>query len=97
VPLAETARAADASQGAYFRAALACERETVNADLAAALRVLTEGNQVLGLGGMARARSNVRELENEVRELDRLISALDLRFSARWSADPPSSSSGRLE
>ena len=91
---AETARAADASQAAYFRGALASERETLNADLAAArgrLSVLTDGNQVLGLRSMARARSSVRELETQVRELDRLISAIDRRFSARWSADRPGS------
>jgi hypothetical protein len=51
------------------------------------LRALTEGNQVLGLRGMARARAKVRELENQLRELDRLIAALDRRFAARWSAD----------
>jgi hypothetical protein len=85
---AETARAADASQAAYFRGTLADERETANADLAAArdrLRVLTVGNQVLGLRAMARARAKVRQLEGQLRELDRLIGALDRRFAAVWS------------
>jgi hypothetical protein len=89
---AGTARAADASQAAYFRGALAVERETATADLAAArgrLRVLTEGNHVLGLRGLARARSRVHDLENQVRELDRLIAALNRRFSALWSAERP--------
>jgi exonuclease VII small subunit len=87
---AETDRAADASQAAYFRGTLADDRETAHVDLAAArdrLRDLTEGNQVLGLRGMARARSKVREFESQVRELDRLIAALDRRFSAWWSAE----------
>jgi hypothetical protein len=86
----ETARAADASQAAYFRGTLADELETARTDLSQArdrLRSLTEGNQVVGFRGMARARSRVRELELQVRELDRLISALDRRFAARWSAD----------
>jgi hypothetical protein len=86
----ETARAADVSQAAYFRAALADDRETATSELARArdrLRALTERNQVVGFRGMARARSRVRELENQMRELDRLIAALDRRFAARWSAD----------
>jgi hypothetical protein len=87
---AEAARAADASQAAYFRGTLADERATAAAALATArerLRVLTEGKQVLGLRGMARARFKVRELDHQVRELDRLISALDRRFAALWSAE----------
>jgi polyhydroxyalkanoate synthesis regulator phasin len=70
----ETARAADASQGAYFRGTLADERETATTDLGQArerLHALTEGNQVVGFRGMTRARSRVRELESQVRELDR--------------------------
>lgn len=85
-----TARAADVSQAAYFRATLANKRETATTELAHAserLRALTEGNQVAGFRGMTRARSRVRELEHQVRELDRLIGALDRRFAARWSAD----------
>ena len=86
----ETTRAADVSQAAYFRETLADECETASIELAHAcewLGVLTEGNQVVGFRGMARARSRVRELELHVRELDRLIAALDRRFAARWSAD----------
>jgi hypothetical protein len=86
----ETARAADASQAAYFRGTLADEREAAATELAQArerLGALAEGNQVVGLRGMTRARSRVRELEHQLRELDRLISALDRRFAARWSAD----------
>jgi len=86
---AETARAADLSQAAYFRGTLVDEREIVAADLARArarLRDLIEGKQVLGLRGMARARFKVRVLEQQLREVDRLISALDRRFAALWSA-----------
>lgn len=87
---ADSARAADVSQAGYFRGTLADERDTARADLAAArdrLRVLTEGHQVFGLRGMARARSNTRDLEHQVRELDRMIAALDRRFSALWSRE----------
>jgi hypothetical protein len=48
----ETARAADASQAAYFRGTLADERDTASTDLSQArerLRILTEGNQVVGV------------------------------------------------
>jgi hypothetical protein len=45
-----------------------------------------DGQQMLGLRGMVRARFKVRELETRQRELDRLIAALDRRFSAMWSA-----------
>jgi exonuclease VII small subunit len=86
----ETARAADVSQASYFRATLADELGTASTELAQArerLRVLTEGNQVVGFRGMARARTRVRELELHVRKLDRLIAALDRRVAARWSAD----------
>ncbi|MFL6087955.1 MAG: hypothetical protein ACJ74F_33185 [Mycobacterium sp.] len=85
----ETTRAADASQAAYFRGALADEREDTTAGLTIArerLRDLMDGKQMLGLRGMARARFKVRELETKQRELDRLIAALDRRFSAMWSA-----------
>jgi hypothetical protein len=81
---------ADVAQAVYFRAALADERETASTELAHArerLRLLAASNQVVGFRGMARARSRARELEQQMRELDRLISALDRRFSARWSAD----------
>lgn len=86
---AETTRAADAYQAAYFRGVLADERQNITADLTAArdrLRDLTDGKQVLGLRGMARARFKVRDLETRQRETDRLIAALDRRFSAMWSA-----------
>jgi hypothetical protein len=87
---AHSARAADASQAAYFRRALAQERESAIAELAGAgerLGALTAGNQVIGLRGLARARLKTRDLEHQVRELDRLIAALDRRFAAIWSAD----------
>jgi polyhydroxyalkanoate synthesis regulator phasin len=86
----DTSRAADVSQAAYFRETLAHERQTASAELTHTrerLRELTEGDQVIGFRGMARARSRVRELERRMRELDRLIAALDRRFAARWSAD----------
>ena len=82
------ARAADASQGAYFRGFLADEREQVADDLVrsrARLRDCVEGQQVVGLRAMARMRFEVRELEARKRELDRLIAALDRRFSRLWS------------
>lgn len=84
----DSARAADASQAAYFRGRLADERETIAADLVAAqirLSDVTEGKQVVGLRGMTRARWKVRELEQQQRELDRQIAALDGRFAALWS------------
>jgi hypothetical protein len=87
---AETARAANVCQAAYFRRILADERTTAAADLALArerLHTLTEGSPVLGLRGTARARSNGHDLEQQVRELDRLIAALDRRFGALWLAD----------
>lgn len=87
---ANTARAADASQAAYFRGALADERQVIAADLVRArerLQALTQGHQVLGLRGMSRARFKVRELEGQLRELDRLMGALDRRFAALWAAE----------
>lgn len=87
---ANTGRAADASQAAYFRRALADERQIIAADLVGArerLQALTQGQQVLGLRGMSRARSKVRELEGQLRELDRLMGALDRRFAALWAAE----------
>jgi hypothetical protein len=86
----DTARAADVSQAACFRASLAHEREIVNVDLAEArgrVDALTEGQQVLGLRRTARARFVVRELDYQLRELDRLIAALDRRFGAQSLAD----------
>jgi hypothetical protein len=81
-------RAANASQGAYFRGFLTDEREQVADDLVrsrARLRECVEGQQVVGLRAMARRRFEVRELEARKRELDRLIAALDRRFSRLWS------------
>jgi hypothetical protein len=83
-------RAADASQGAYFRGFLADERAQVAGDLVrsrARLRDSVEGQQVVGLRAMARMRFEVRELEARKRELDRLIAALDRRFSRQWSRE----------
>lgn len=80
-----TARAADASQAAYFRDVLADELEQVAVHLARSrvrLRACVEGEQVVGFRAMARLRSEVREFEAEQRDLDRLIAALDRRFSA---------------
>jgi len=85
---AETARAADGSQAAYFSRTLADEREMVTAKLTEArdrLHALTDGQQVLGLRGMARARFKVRELERQIHALNRMIGALDRRYSAMWS------------
>jgi hypothetical protein len=88
---AEASRAADASQAAYFRAALADERLTVTAALGQAKTRLRdcverqEHREVVGLRAMARARLQVRVLEHQVRELDRMIAALDRRYSASLS------------
>lgn len=82
------ARAADASQAAYFRGLLADQREDTSSHLARShdrLRDSMAGEQVAGLRAMARMRSDVRELETKKRELDRLIAALDRRFAALWS------------
>ena len=79
---------ANASQAAYFRAALSNERRTVTAALDQAetrLRACVERQELLGLRGMARARFRVRELEHQVHELDRMIAALDRRYSPSWS------------
>jgi hypothetical protein len=81
------ARAADASQAAYFRSVLIGEREQIAGNLAhsrALLRACVDGEQVVGLRTMARMRSDVRELEANLGELDRLITALDRRFSRLW-------------
>jgi hypothetical protein len=82
------ARAADASQAAYFRGVLADERRQVAADLLRRrvhLRACVEGDKVVGLRTMARLRSEIRTLEARQRHLDRLITALDRRFATRWA------------
>jgi hypothetical protein len=85
------ANAAEASQAAYFRAALTEERQGVTAALGEAktrLRACVERQELVGLRGMARARFQVRELEHQVDELDRMVAALDRRYSASWSDWP---------
>jgi hypothetical protein len=85
---AGAAHAADALQASYFRRFLADERKQVADDLLhsrAQLRDCLEADQVVGLRTLARARSQVRELETKQSELNRLIAALDRRFSALWS------------
>ncbi|RDH78088.1 hypothetical protein DVS77_12085 [Mycolicibacterium moriokaense] len=52
------------------------------AQLRIRLRELIEGDVVVGLRAMARARRAVRECEAQKNETDRLIAALDQRFSA---------------
>jgi hypothetical protein len=82
------ANAADASQAAYFRAALTDERHTATTALGQAktrLRACIERPELVGLRGMARARCQVRELEHQVHELDRMIAALDQRYSPSWT------------
>jgi len=82
------ARAADASQAAYFRGVLADERQQVAGDLLRSrvqLRAYVEGDKVVGLRTMARLRSEVRALEARQRDLDRLITALDRRFATLWT------------
>ena len=79
---------ADAAQAAYFRGFLVDVREEVASELArsrARLREVVEGDSVVGLRAMARARFDVRESEAKHNELNRLIAALDRRFSAIWS------------
>lgn len=83
-------RAADAAQAASFRACLVEERKAVAlalVDSLVRLRACTEGEVVVGLRGMARARLRVRELQDKQRELDQLISGLDRRFSALWAIE----------
>lgn len=84
------ARTADASQAAYFRSVLADERVQLASELArsrAHLRACSEGERVIGLRAMARARSETRELEARSRELERLLTRLDQRFPQVWFAD----------
>lgn len=84
------ARTADASQAAYFRSVLADERVLLASELArsrAHLRACSEGERVVGLRAMARARSETRELEARSRELERLIARLDQRFPRVWFTD----------
>jgi hypothetical protein len=86
----ETALPAEVSQAAYFWRTLAGERRNVTADLAVAresLHALKDGQQVLGLRAMARARCRVRELQHQLFELDGLIAALDSRFALQESAE----------
>jgi hypothetical protein len=88
--IAGAARAADASQAAYFRGVLAHEREQVAGNLLRSrveLRACVEGEKVVGLRTMARMRSEVREFEAKQRDLDRLITALDRRFSTLWARE----------
>jgi hypothetical protein len=87
---AETARAADASQAAYFRGSLSEQRQTVSTELHQAkvrLRACTERQEAVGLRGMARARFQVRDLESQLRELDRMITVLDRRFVATGAVE----------
>jgi hypothetical protein len=84
------ARAADASQAAYFRGVLADERVQILSNLTRTrmrLRACVEGEKVVGLRAMARMRSEVREFEAKQRALDHLIAALDRRFSAQWARE----------
>ena len=84
------ARAADASQAAYFRGILADERQQVAGDLLRSrvqLRACVEGDKVVGLRTMARLRSEIRTLEAKQRDLDRLITALDRRFAPPWASE----------
>jgi hypothetical protein len=84
------ARAADASQAAYFRGVLADERVQVISNLTRTrmrLRACLEGERVVGLRAMARLRSEVRAFEAKQRDLDHLIAALDRRFSAQWARE----------
>lgn len=84
------ARTADASQAAYFRSVLADERVQLASELArsrAHLRACSEGERVIGLRAMARARSETRELEARSRELERLLARLDQRFPQVCFAD----------
>jgi hypothetical protein len=84
------ARAADASQAAYFRGVLADERVQVISNLTRTrmrLRACLEGERVVGLRAMARLRSAVRAFEAKQRDLDYLIAALDRRFSAQWARE----------
>ena len=84
------AQAADAAQAAYFRGFLADERDHLAIELERVrtrLRDVVEGDSVVGLRAMSRARFDVRDCETKHKELDQLIAALDRRFSAIWSCE----------
>jgi hypothetical protein len=66
------------------------QREHIADELArsrARLRDCVEGDQVVGLRAMARARFGLHQCEAKKHELDRMISALDRRFSVLWSRE----------
>lgn len=75
------ARAADARQGAYFRAELVTRRDGL-LEAIAKRRTLIERRSY-----SSNLRAQVHDAEAEVRQLDRLIARLDRRFSAYWASD----------
>lgn len=74
-------RAADASQGAYFRAELVARRVHLE-DTIIKRRALIERRAYA-----ANLRADVRSAEIEVGILSRLIAGLDRRFAAYWASD----------
>ena len=74
-------RAADARQGAYFRAELVERRDHLQ-DTILKRRALIERRAYA-----ANLRADVRSAEIEVGILTRMIAGLDRRFSAYWASD----------
>lgn len=77
---AAAARAADARQGAYFRAELVTRRDGLQ-DAIAKRRALIDRRAY-----SSNLRAQVHDAEAEVRQLDRLIARLDRRFAAYWAS-----------
>lgn len=78
---AAAARAADARQGAYFRAELVTRRDGLQ-ELIVKRRAVIERRSY-----SSNLRAQVHAAEAEVRQLDRLIARLDRRFSSYWASD----------
>ena len=83
------ARAADASQAAYFWELLADERAEVLDILGKSRAILEKATRddVVKLRHLAPLRAEVSELDARRRELERMITALDRRYSASWAKE----------
>ena len=73
--------AANARQGAYFRAELVSQRDQLE-DTITKRRALIERR-----AWASNLRADVHNAEIEVRILDRMIARLDHRFAAYWAND----------
>ncbi|MCP9276924.1 hypothetical protein [Mycolicibacterium arenosum] len=74
-------RAADARQGAYFRAELVARRDHLQGTIIKR-RALIERRAYA-----ANLRADVRSAEIEISILTRMIADLDRRFAAYWASD----------